>query len=457
MLGTIDAPPRAREWLGRLVGEVNAGSDSPDRQAVNVALTSAGLGALGLPPQIGAQFRPSHRRDDRGAPAAHPRRRRRQRPGALGLGRPEEHEIHVLLMVFARHEQALADALRRHEEAMPEAGIRLLRTLDTAPLEDREHFGFLDGISQPALAGLGGADALHTIQDGEVVLGYRNEYRRFTPRPLVPADDDPAGVLPSDAEGSGHRDLGRNGSYLVMRQFSQDVYGFWDFCERATARPDGSVDERARLRLAAKLLGRWPSGAPLVLAPDDDRPEPPAPTTTTSTSTPDRAGLRCRLGAHIQRANPRDTLDPSPGTDRSIAVNKRHGLLRRGRKYGTLLTRDDLLTAGTDVALARRRTRRLRFVCLVANMSRQFEFVQHSWLNEPALKRPLRPPRPAARARAAGQARLHRAPSSPYVCRYTGLPSFVTVRGGAYFSFPDCAPCAPRRAAGVSRGGRSGL
>src|SRR5205085_1035950 len=128
---------------------------------------------------------------------------------------------------------------------------------------------------QPAFPALGSSDggAVPAPRDdlrvGELLLGYRNEYGRFTARPLL---DDPTGTLPADLEGSGKADLGRDGSYLVFRQLAQDVEGFWRYCEDATRTPDGAVDEAARLRLAAKMVGRWPSGAPLVLAPDADRP-----------------------------------------------------------------------------------------------------------------------------------------------------------------------------------------
>ena len=215
-------------------------------------------------------------------------------------------------------------------------------TLETSRAAEREHFGFRDGISQPQFAGLGPGASADAIRTGEVLLGYRNEYDRFTPRPLLNPADDPHDVLPPDRENRGCRDLGLSGSYLTFRQLRQDVHAFWEFCERATTLPDGRVDEEGRLRLAAKLVGRWPSGTPLALAPDHDRPHlQTANDFSYFHSDPD--GLRCPVGAHIRRANPRDSLDPAPGTDRSVSVNRLHRLLRRGRKYGPLLPREDLL------------------------------------------------------------------------------------------------------------------
>ena len=117
------------------------------------------------------------------------------------------------------------------------------------------------------------------------------------------------------------------------------MHGFWSFCEREPPARDGSADAAARLRLAAKLVGRWPSGAPLALAPDGDDPDARPTPTTSATSSTTATGLRCPVGAHVRRANPRDSLDPQPGSQRSIDVGKRHRLLRRGRQYGRCLAR----------------------------------------------------------------------------------------------------------------------
>src|SRR5262249_56060574 len=75
-----------------------------------------------------------------------------------------------------------------------------------------------------------------------------------------------------DPAGSGAADLGRDGCYLVLRQLEQDVGAFWEYAAEATRRPDGSYDPQARTALAAKMVGRWPSGAPLIKAPDNDDP-----------------------------------------------------------------------------------------------------------------------------------------------------------------------------------------
>ena len=155
------------------------------------------------------------------------------------------------------------------------------------------------------------------------------------------------------------RDLGRNGTYLVLRTLAQDVAAF-DAYVTTTA---GSWSLAPEL-LAAKLVGRWRGGASLVQSPTVDRPEL-ATANDFGYHHDDARGLRCPIGAHVRRANPRDSLDPRPGSDASQAVTDRHRLLRRGRVF------------------AEDGEQGLQFVALNANLGRQFEFVQHSWLNDP--------------------------------------------------------------------------
>ena len=429
LLGEITSPPEARAWLGRVPVATAAPGDADE--ALNLALTAPGLTRLGLPADVLAQF--SHEFAE-GMTTPH-----RQRilgdvaesaPEHWRWGNPDGDPIHILLVVFGRTDASADAAAARHAAAMQESGIRLIATLTTAPLEDREHFGFRDGIAQPHIAGLQQGPERDAVAAGELVLGYENEYGRRTPRPLI---DDPAAPLPPDRGGSGKRDLARNGTYLVFRQLEQDVRAFWDFCENATRLPDGNVDEPRRVKLAAQVIGRWPSGAPLALAPDGDRPDL-GDRNDFAYFHDDRFGLACPVGAHVRRANPRDMLDPAPGTSRSVAVNKRHRLLRRGRKYGALLPRSDLLTAGTE-ARWNDTERGIHFISLGANLSRQFEFVQHSWLIDPRFNGaheqvdPLIGPPPEG-------GRSFSVQQLPTRTRYTNVPTFVRVRGGAYFFLP---------------------
>jgi Dyp-type peroxidase family len=283
--------------------------------------------------------------------------------------------------------------------------------LDTVNLGVNEHFGFRDGISQPTLAGFGRTDTpMNTIQPGEFVLGYSNEHGQFAQAP----------------------DFGRNGSYLVFRQLQQDVRGFWKFADAATHNPDGSSNESRRTWLAAKLVGRWPSGAPLVKAPDGDDPSL-ATDNDFAYAADDLYGLNCPIGAHIRRGNPRDSLDPGPGTQQSINIGKHHRLIRRGREYGRPVDPQTLFSA--DIAPGDDVDRGLHFICLCSDIARQFEFVQHTWLMSTKFSGLyddadplLGAPRP--------ESGTFTVQARPLRQRYSGLSRFVSVRGGAYFLLP---------------------
>ena len=164
------------------------------------------------------------------------------------------------------------------------------------------------------------------------MLGYPNEYGLLTERPLLAASADPDRVLPP-RRGVRRRDLGRNGTYLVLRQLRQDVDGFRRYVADA-ARPDGRTGPGAQL-LAAKMVGRWPSGAPLVLAPAHDDPVARRrqrlrlpPRRPRGLALPDRRARPADQPARLARAAAR-------APRRSMAINRRHRLLRRGRSYGS--------------------------------------------------------------------------------------------------------------------------
>ena len=430
----IVAPRLAAAWLAATSSEVADGRQRPEERALNLAFTPAGLAKLGLPEQTLGGFSlqfvggmtTEHRRrllgdvDD-------------SAPEYWTWGGPASARVDLLLLAYARDASELDRAVAVWLPDPGAAGLRVVRTLETAELRQEDHFGFRDSISQPRLEGLGPAPFADSIKPGEFVLGYRNEYGQLTQRPLVPVTSDPHGLLLPDVEGSGERDLGRNGSYLVFRHLRQDVRAFWEFCDRATRRGGGSSDAEARVRLASKMIGRWPSGAPLVLAPDTDRPEL-ATANEFGYFAADRYGLRCPIGSHVRRAHPRDSKDPAPGTQRSIAVDKLHRLLRRGREYGDYLSPEERLAPPEPDELEAD-PRGLHFICLVGNIARQFEFVQHTWLNDPRFLGLYDNPDPLLSPAPAG-GRSFTVPAEPVRVRYTGLPRFVSVRGGGYFFLP---------------------
>ena len=429
LVAEIADPMRAGTWLEQVAAQVDSAEGRPERRAVNVAFTASGLAKLGLGGEALGTFAEEFV-SGMAAPF------RRAPLGDVDESAPEHWDwggpgvpVDLLVLLFARDDEELAAAEADLLGLDGADGVDVVRSLDTSPLEDREHFGFRDGVAQPSIAELGPAPYPDSITAGEFVLGYPNEYGLLTD---VPAD------------------FGRNGSYLVFRQLSQDVQAFWDYCEQATLRPDGSVDTEARTRLAAKMVGRWPSGAPLALAPDADDPAL-AVANDFGYHAEDPHGLRCPVGAHVRRSNPRDSLDPQPGSRRSIDVGKRHRLLRRGRKYGPLLARDELLSAGAPGEW-RDDDRGLHFICLVGNIARQFEFVQRTWINSPRFAGLYDNPDPLMGPEPPG-GRTFTVPAHPVRERHTGLPRFVTTRGGAYFFLPGLA--ALRRLAALPRSLRS--
>jgi deferrochelatase/peroxidase EfeB len=130
---------------------------------------------------------------------------------------------------------------------------------------------------------------------------------------------------------------------------------------------------------------------------------------------------------------PADSLDPDPGSRASVAVNKRHRILRRGRGYGTRISMDEALANGSDPASDEGRG--LHFLCLNANIARQFEFIQHSWINDPKFVGLYGDPDPLVGARS-GDRREFTIQASPVRTRLASVPEFVSVRGGAYFFLP---------------------
>lgn len=436
----VDDERGARRWLGDMASRTTSARHRPGEEAINLAFTAAGLAALRLAEIIG--FAPEflqgivtpHRSrilGDTGDDA----------PERWAWGGPRNPPVHVLLMLYARDDDAAAALHTRMRAEYGAAGLtevgRLTTHLLKIPGGVKEHFGFRDGIGQPAVAAgpLDGEDIAdsalapdcseNTVAAGEFVLGYANEYGQCADRPTV--GDDPTGVLPPCGGGAGGFDLGRNGSYLVVRQLAQDVVRFWQFVREAAGGPEHAV------RLAAKMVGRWPNGTPLVLSPEGERPDLGA-ADVFGYAASDASGFACPLGSHARRANPRDAL---PDLDAATATreSKRHRIIRRARAYGPPL--DASLDPARMMQMADDGAERgLHFLCVNADLERQFEFVQHTWLGNPAFGSLYSDPDPLVGGRLEGET-VFVEQAEPVRRRWRGLPSFVRVRGGAYFFLPS--------------------
>lgn len=416
-----------RSWLDELWPRVATAEQYDPEQVVNVAFTFGGLARLGLD-QAALSVFPSEFQEGMAG--------NQHRSTALGdivESAPEKWSwgkqhapLHALLLLYAGDDRALGELLKAHEDQLANiADVTILPTSQLPPKEPgetlREHFGFRDGLSQPAVQGWQvGAKASSLIPAGEFVLGYPNAYGQLPDSPRVSN----GGTLLLD------NDFGRNGTFLVVRQLKQDVQAFWRFLLEAR-----DHDADAAIQLAAQMVGRWPSGTPLVLEATKDRPMKKGDDDFGFAQL-DPSGFNCPLGAHIRRANPRDALLENDAAT-SLQVVNRHRIIRRGRPYGeplapSLEPRD--LIAKID---ASSNDRGLYFLCLNTNIARQFEFIQHTWINNPAFVSSSAEQDPLLGDRAYGdQPPGFTVQAAPVRTRVSGLARFVQVLGGAYFFMP---------------------
>ena len=343
--------PRARRLMTRMLPFVATAEpwETAPTTAMNVAFTAEGLAEL-VDDDVLASF-PEAFRDGMAA--------RADRLGDRGPSAPEHWEFagaHVLVSVYAVDVEHLRAALGGILAADAEGGVELVHLQRAEALAGgRDHFGFYDGIAQPAVAGAGvaprpgdgqpdGAGGWRELATGEVLLGH--------------VDED--GTLPAAPKPPFHR----NGTFVVYRKLAMDVAAFRRFVAEA-GYPGGPE------ALAAKIVGRWPDGTPLAVspgAPDAAVVAHPARINDFGYKD-DPLGLKCPLGAHIRRANPRDDRAFFDGR-----LTNRHRIVRRGRTYGPPLppgmTEDD----GVD--------RGLVFICFQADIWRQFETIQALWIDD---------------------------------------------------------------------------
>jgi Dyp-type peroxidase family len=401
ILVRVDDRKAGKQLVRRLADVVTSAAGAATATAdtgVSVALTYHGLKALGVPEESLASFSwefqqgmAARARDlgDEGESS----------PGTWEkpLGTPD---VHVVIVGVSRDKATLETALERARQAYKELpGITAIWRQDCHALPDeKEPFGFRDGISHPAIEGSGipGTNPHEApLKAGEFVLGYRDEM---------------GGVQALKPEV-----LGRNGCYVVFRKLHQRVAAFRQYL-KANARDAGDEE-----RLAAKMMGRWRSGAPLALCPLHDDPAlgaDPKRNNAFQFKAEDATGLKTPGGSHIRRMNPRDS--PIAGEPRI------HRMIRRGTAYGPLLPEGVLDDDGVD--------RGLMFAFVGAHLGRQFEFVQSQWVNDgvffggEATKDPI--------VGSMGDGESFTIPSRPVRRRLQGVPRFVVTRGGEYAFMP---------------------
>jgi Dyp-type peroxidase family len=397
----IESPAAGRELMKRLAAVVTSAANrtSPLTDTwVSVALTYNGLETLGVP-RACLESLPWEFRRGMAANAS--------RLGDTGDSSPDRWErplgtgaIHVVLAAVspdtARLEQVLEPARKRYQELGP--GIAAIwRQNCHALATEKEPFGFRDGVSHPAIEGSGvaGLNLERPLKAGEFVLGYEDEL---------------GGVQTTQPEV-----LGRNGTFVAIRKLHQRVAAFRRYLKDNAGSPD---EEKM---LAAKMMGRWPSGAPLALCPMHDDPAlgaDPQRRNDFLYQQDDPLGLKTPGGSHIRRANPRDAA--------VAGVPRLHRMIRRGTVYGPPLPDGLIEDDGQD--------RGLMFAFLGAHLGRQFEFVQSEWMNSGVFFGAGGARDPVVGA-ADGEGDFT-IPRRPVRRRLTGLPAFVVTRGGEYALMP---------------------
>jgi Dyp-type peroxidase family len=333
----------------------------------------------------------------------------------------EHNEADLLLIVASDSLEEMGLAVRRIESWIYEgvesdgkkfsSGVEVIykqkgATLP-APLTGHEHFGFLDGVSQPGLRGTAkesrelitpkqnpadptqGKPGQDRLWPGEFVFGY-------------PAQD------PKDADKRGREKTAgpawaRNGSFLVFRRLRQDVGGFHEFLKT-----DGDLRNLGPELFGAKCVGRWASGAPIERAPTTDNlkmsrddcannafnfQEATLPKVPKSGSgqckdrfpadlaKADTLGAVCPFAGHIRKAYPRDDT-PLTGNKKgppNEANTETHRLLRRGIPFGDPFDPTVIPDDGN---------RGLLFLAYQTSIVNQFEFVTKNWVNNPNFKDP---------------------------------------------------------------------
>lgn len=425
----------ARAWLYSIIPQISTAAPWPKDAkgnaikpdvACTLGLSYPGLAALGLPEDSLASF-PEDFRDG----AASPRRQRIL--GDDGSSAPEHwvvgggdapERLHGMLTILAASAAQRDALIAEHKGRMTDHQMQVLWVDEAAKLPDsREHFGFFDGISQPRFEASARQSHVSepSIAVGEFLLGYRNEYGQTPLSPTLNGED-----------------LGRNGTYMVYRRLYQDVAAFWRFMAESVV-TDIEGDEgspahaQAQVRLASKLMGRWPSGVPLTLSPDHDDPDfDRSRLNTFLFHERDPHGYACPLGSHVRRCNPRDSQPPDHAE--SLRQANRHLLIRRGLPYGAPLFPLDALPPESPADDGQ--DRGLIFICLNASISRQFEFVQQMWVNNTKFHGLYADKDPII-GNMDGRTHAMTIERDPVRRRLTGLPRFVTVKGSGYFFVPS--------------------
>jgi deferrochelatase/peroxidase EfeB len=446
---TVGVPGEARKLLGRLIsgdesdapqlttaqdwhvgfapGPQDDPADLPRRKpdyCLNVGLTWPGLIALEVQQRVPSLSFKSFGAFTAGAA------QRAALVGDTGPSAPEnwaggfgKGRDHVLLTLHAISPEAMATYTERltvlfsetgaFSEVWRQDGMALMEMKDGQPVPTAKvHFGYTDGISMTTIRGGPERYSLDHQQPCEpwlfVLMNEAENY--FVPEPP---------------------ELGLNGSFAVFKMIETDVVAFEKFLQSNKDKIDPEL-------LAAKMCGRWRNGVPLALSPDTDSPPGGiAPDQfnnfeyVNADGSGDPRGLRCPVGAHMRRINPRG--QPVTGQGQPGGSNNTHRLIRRGLPYGPMYDPSQPYD-GIE--------RGLLGYFINSNIENQYEFVLGEWANK---------------AEFAGSVRLNPKSKDPMIAtqnpeesifvipqangapaiQVTGLSTFVTTKAAAYCFLPS--------------------
>jgi deferrochelatase/peroxidase EfeB len=308
---------------------------------------------------------------------------------------------------------ALLDEGDAFHEIWRQDGMALMEMKDGQPVPTfRVHFGYTDGISITTIHGgpeKYPPDHQQPCESWLFVLQDKAE-NYFVPEP---------------------RELGLNGSFAVFKMIATDVVGFENFLQSNKEKIDPEL-------LAAKICGRWRNGVPLALSPETDSPPGGIPLDqlnnyeyVNSDGSGDPKGLRCPVGAHMRRINPRG--QPVTGQGEPGGSNNTHRLIRRGLPYGPSYDPKQPYD-GIE--------RGLLGYFINSSIENQYEFVLSQWVNGAEFAGAVRLP-PKAKDPMIGTQDpadsifvILQANGAPPI-KVTGFSSFITTKAAAYCFLPS--------------------
>lgn len=325
---------------------------------------------------------------------------------------------HLLLLLAHANPTALAAAVATVVEATePFARISTIEYGEALLNKEGagiEHFGYVDGVSQP----------LFFEEEWEAYKADNNIHQqsdiKFDPRA------DKSLVLIPDPFVT--NDPNARGSYFVFRKLEQNVRGFKQ-AEHALGQQLGLVGDDAE-RAGAMIIGRFEDGTPVELSPEAGVIHSAV---LNNFDYDAHNGSKCPFHGHIRKSNPRSGMPAGTG---GMAEAKKHIMARRGIPFGTRT--DD----PNDGLFANKPTGGvgLLFMSYQASISHQFEFIQRNWVDNANF-----PHHQAAIDPVIGQGNHTLSGAfatqwgQPTSLTQASFDQFVHLRGGDYFFAPSLA------------------